>query len=221
MRCAPAAPPDAGGDASSDGDAMADWIRNAGRILVMGDSITVGYYGLVGGWRAGLTSALSTAGVAHATVGPYSDAYGNHRGVSGICAYQQTSSVQTDCETYKPSIIVSASGANDIGGGATAAQTIAELGEIIDWCRAGAPHAMIELQTVIVPQNNGIPSYYDRRDIFSELNGLLPALCVTYGVSLIDVGAPDTTDGLHPSSTGYASMATAISSALLARIPGA
>lgn len=206
---------------------MADWIRNAGRILVMGDSITVGYHGLVGGWRVGLTGALSTAGVAYTTVGPYSDAYGNHRGVSGISAYQQTSGVQTDCETYKPRIIVIGYGANDVGGSAaggqqrTAAQTITELGEVIDWCQAGAPHAMLFLQTVIVPQNNGIPSYYDRRDIFSELNGLLPALCVSQGVTLIDVGAPDTTDGLHPSSTGYSSMATAISDALLARIPGA
>jgi lysophospholipase L1-like esterase len=211
----------------AEGDAMAGWVRYAGRVLVMGDSITLGAQGFVGGWRPGLSSALSAASVGHVYVGPLSDAYGAHRAVSGTSAYQQTSAVQTDCETYDPRVVVIGYGANDVGGtddggqGRTAAQTIAELGEAIAWVQAGAPQALVLMQTVIVPQDDTIASYWARRAIFSELNALMPGLATSTGVRLIDVGAPETTDGLHPSAAGYAAMSSTIASAVLAVIPGA
>lgn len=206
---------------------MASWVRYAGRILVMGDSITVGHNGLVGGWRVGLSTALTTATVQHTYVGPYSDAYGAHRGVSGTAACLQTSAVQTDCETYDPRVIVISYGVNDIGGNAdggqqqTAAQTITAITNVINWCQAGAPQASILVATVVVPQTSAFASYYARRAIHEEYNALLPALCASKGVRLVDMGAPTTSDGVHPDADGYADMAATHSAAILAALPGA
>lgn len=215
-------------EGAREGDAMAYWIRNAGKIYPKGDSLTEGYHGLLGGWRPGLSAALTAAGVAHSYVGQLSDAYGAHHGVPGISAFQQGGSTQTDCETYDPRIIILGYGTNDVGGLAaggqarTAAQCVASLTNVINWCQAGAPQALIFMQTLIVPQNAGIPSYYDRREIFEEANSLFPALVLAEGIRLIDVGAPETSDGLHPTQTGYtATMAPAIASAVLAAVPGA
>ncbi len=206
---------------------MAPWVRYAGRVLVMGDSITVGYNGLVGGWRVGLSTALTAATVQHAYVGPYSDAYGAHRGVSGTAACLQTSGVQTDCETYDPRVIVISYGVNDIGGNAdggqqqTAAQTITAITNVINWCQAGAPQATILVASIIIPQTSAFASYYARRSIMEDYNTLLPATCAAEGVRFLDVGAPSTSDGVHPDASGYAAQAASIAGAVLAALPGA
>lgn len=207
---------------------MTSWVRNAGRIMCVGDSIVVGYYGLTGGWRAGLSAALDALGVHHTFVGPYSDAYGAHRGVSGTSAYGQTSALQTDCETYRPRVVLFAYGVNDIGGAAaggaerSAADTLVEIEECLDWIEAGAPYAEIGVQTVIVPQTNGIPSYYSRRAEVEALNALLPAAVAARSrARQVDVGAPPTTDGVHPSDgAGYPDMVDAYVAALDAMTPG-
>lgn len=211
----------------SEGADVAQWIRYAGRILAMGDSITIGHNGLVGGWRVGLSSALTAAGVGHTFVGPYSDAYGAHRGVSGTAACLQTSAVQTDCATYGPRLILLNYGVNDIGGSAdggqerTAAQTITAMGGVIDWCQAGAPGAIILVGSIVVPQSPAFASYWARRAIHEEYNSLLPALCDSKGVVFDDAGAPETTDGVHLSATGYGVRAASIAARLLQFVPGA
>jgi lysophospholipase L1-like esterase len=205
---------------------VATWVRYAGRILIADDSTGVGAQGFVGGWRPGLSAALTAAGVGHTYVGPYSDAYGAHRAVNAISAYQQTSAVQTDCETYDPRLVLIGYGHNDVGGlpdgaqGRTATQAIEALSDVIGWVRAGAPQALIFLRTVIVPQNPTIASHWARREIFEDLNGLLPALALSAGAHLIDVGAPTSTDGMHPDAPGYSAMASTIASAVLAALPG-
>lgn len=196
-------------------DAMM-WVGNAGKILCCGDSITVGYHSLLGGWRVGLSSALTASGITHAFAGPYSDAYGSHAGVSGSSASDQSSALQTMCETYDPNIVIVGWGVNDVGGvaaggrGHSAATALADIEACLEWVIAGAPQARVFQTTLIVPQNNGIPSYYSRVPHFEQVNVGLPALCKSLGVTLIDYGAPPTSDGLHPSQTGYASMATDI-----------
>lgn len=202
---------------------MVQWTRHAGRILVADNSIGVGYHGLTGGFRAVMTTQLNALGIQHTWVGPYSDAYGAHRSVSGISAYQQSSTLQTDCETYDPRVVITGYCENDIGGTAaggqerTPAQAIASLTSCINWIQAGAPQALILVRTIVVPQTNGIPSYYSRRGLFTEYNGLLHALCASEGVTLVDIGAPSTSDGLHPddTATGYTAIASALTSALL------
>lgn len=206
---------------------MPQWIRYAGRIMIADNSIGIGYHGLVGGFRPTLGSALTSAGVGYAYVGPYSDAYGAHRSVSGISAYQQSSALQTDCETYDPRVVILGYAENDLGGAGggqsrTPAQAIASMTSCIGWVRAGAPQAAIIVRTIVVPQNNGIPGYYARRDLFPEYNGLLPSLCASEGCQIADIGAPTTSDGQHPddASTGYPAIGAILAAAVLSVLPG-
>lgn len=201
---------------------MAQWVRYAGRVLVMGDSVTVGYNGLVGGWRVGLSTALTAATVQHTYVGPYSDAYGAHRGVSGDRAGAQGAGFQTDCETYDPRVIIIAYGVNDIGGEyLDATGTLAALSNCVSLAQAGAPQAIILVQSLIVPSTNDFPTYYANRAENEAVNAALPAWCNARGVRFVDIGNPATSDGVHPTAAGYATMVTAISAAVLAALPGA
>lgn len=207
---------------------MASWIRYAGRIMILDNSIGIGYDGLVGGFRPGLTTALTDAGIKSVYVGPNSDAYGAHRAVSGVSAYEQSSSVQSDCSTHRPRIAIIGYAENDIGGspgqGRTPAQAITAVSSIIDWVQAGAPQALILVRTIVVPQNDSeLPNYYSRRAYFEEYNSLLPATCTSQGVTCVNIGVPTTGDGLHPddTATGYPSIATKIATAIIAAIPGA
>lgn len=206
---------------------MPQWIRYAGRIMIADNSIGIGYHGLVGGFRPTLGSALTSAGVGYAYVGPYSDAYGAHRSVSGISAYQQSSQLQTDCATYAPRVTILGYCENDLGGAGggqsrTPAQAIESMRSCIRWSLAGAPWTIPIVRSVIVPQTNGIPGYYSRRELFAEYNTLLPALCAEEGARYVDIGAPTTSDGLHPDDTptGYPSMGAILAAAVLASLPG-
>jgi lysophospholipase L1-like esterase len=176
---------------------MAAWVRNAGRIMVAGDSITVGHNGLVGGWRVGLSSALVAAGVAYSYVGPYSDAYGAHRGVSGDRAGAQGAGFQTDCETYDPSLVILGYGVNDIGGEyLDATGTLNAISDVIVRTQAGAPQALILVQSLVVP-GPGFPTYYANRAENIEVNAALPAFCSARGCYFVDIGSPETSDGVH------------------------
>lgn len=201
---------------------MAPWVRYAGRILCTGDSITVGYNDLVGGWRPGLSAALTAAGIGHVYVGNYSDAYGAHRGVSGDRAGAQGAGLQTDCETYDPRVIVFGYGVNDIGGEyLDAAGTLDAIETAIGYAQAGAPQAIVFVQSLVVPDTNDFPTYYARRAMNDAVNASLPALCDSLGCRFVDIGDPERSDGVHPTAAGYATMTAAISAAVIAALPGA
>lgn len=192
------------------------WVRRAGRVWVVGDSIAEGWYDLVGGFRPGLGSALAAAGLSYEYVGTLSDAYGAHDGVAGATASSQTSALQTTAGTLRPRVAVVNIGVNDIGGGSTPAACMSSVASIVGWIRAGAPQASVFLTTMVVP-TGGV--YYARRDEIAAGNALLPATAAAAGAHVIDIAAPPTSDGLHPTAAGYAAMATAIASALVARLP--
>lgn len=198
-----------------------EWIRYAGRIMVADNSIGVGHNGLVGGFRAVISDELDALDIGHVWVGPYSDAYGSHRSISGVLGADQTSALQTDCETYDPRIVIVGYAENDLGTSYTAAQTITFVTNCVNWVQAGAPQAIVIVRTAIVPQNATIPAYYARRDLFSEYNTLLPAMCSAEGVYLADIGAPTTSDGLHldDTSTGYTSAGRTLAGVIVRRIP--
>jgi lysophospholipase L1-like esterase len=183
-------------------------------------------YGQVGGWRVYLVSMLFAAGVTAEFVGPYTNV-GAHRGVNGTSAFQQTSQLQTDCATYQPRIVPIALGVNDIGGladggqGRTAAQTLTELAECIAWVKAGTPQAIVLVQTVVVPQGPTYPTYWANRLEHVSLNESLPSLCAEHGATVVDVGAPETTDDIHMSDgvAGYQSVARAYFNTIMSMIP--
>jgi lysophospholipase L1-like esterase len=199
---------------------VAQWVRYAGRIMCAGDSITEGYNDLVGGWRPGLSTALAAAGVGYVYVGPYSDAYGAHRGVAGDRAGAQGAGFQADMETYDPRVVILAYGVNDIGGEyLDATGTLAALSNVVALTKAGAPQATILMQSLIVP-GPGFPTYYANRAQNVAVNAALPAWCNARGVRFVDIGSPATSDGVHPTAGGYASQAATIAAAVLAALPG-
>lgn len=199
----------------------ASWIRYAGRIMVVDNSIGVGEEGLVGGFRAVIADELDALDIGHVWVGPYSDAYGSHRAASGTLAADQTSALQTDCETYDPRIVIIGYAENDLGTSYTAAQTIASVTACIQWIKAGAPQAIVIVRTAIVPQTNDIPAYYARRALFSEYNTLVPAMCESEGATMVDLGVPTTSDGLHldDTATGYTAAGTTLAGTIVRLIP--
>lgn len=231
MGCGEPSKGDAGVAASDDATCtegeMPRWVAYAGRIMVADNSLGVGYHGLVGGFRAPMSTLLTARGIQHTWVGPYSDAYGAHRSVSGISAVQQSSALQTDCETYDPRIVILGYAENDLGGAGggqsrTPAQAIDSMTSCIRWARAGAPQAIVLVRTVVVPQTNGIPGYYARRALFAEYNTLVPAMCAAEGAIMVDIGAPTTSDGLHfdDTPTGYPAAAAELVAASVAALPG-
>ncbi len=227
MGCGVPSKGDAGAAASDDDAActegeMPRWVAHAGRIMVADNSIGVGYTGLVGGYRAQMASLLTARGVQHAWVGPQTDAYGSHRSISGVTADGQSAGLQIDCATYRPRIVVLGYAENDLGTAWTAAQTIESVRACVQAARAGAPQAIILVRTAIVPQNNGIPAYYARRDLFGEYNTLVHAMCADEGAIMVDIGAPTTTDGLHldDTATGYPAAAAELTAAAVAALPG-
>lgn len=204
------------------GDEMPRWVAYAGRIMIADNSIGVGYLGLVGGFRPGLSAALTARGVGHVYVGPHSDAYGSHRSVSGVTASGQAAGLEADCATYRPRIVVVGYPENDIGTAWTAAETIESVRLCVQAVQSGAPQALVIVRSAIVPQTADIPAYHARRDLFAEYNGLGAAMCAAEGARWVDIGAPTTSDGLHPddTSTGYPSIATTLAAEVVASLPG-
>lgn len=206
---------------------MVEYVRSAGRILVDGDSVALGYNAQLGGFRPGLQSGLTAAGVSWTTCGPLSDAWGNHNAVIATALSQKTSGFQTIVANARPHIIVINQGVNDMGGvaaggqGRTAAQTHTALTAALDCAQTAAPEAFCFVNKVIVPDKNDIPAYYDARFTIADYNAGLPSLLAARSrCYLIDIGAPETSDGVHPTQTGYATMASQVLAALLAVLPG-
>lgn len=201
---------------------MALWVRNAGNVEWTGDSTVVGFNSLLGGWREPVQAALTAANIRFTTVGPNTDAYGNHWGVSGENAYTLAPLVRANAALRRPRFMYFGIGINDIGGhGRSAAQTRTALQDCVTEAQAGYSGVTCLVQTLIVPQNDSFPTYWAARDVVAECNALLPAMCASVGAYLVDVGAPPCPDGVHPSQTGYIdTMAPIIAAAMLAAIPG-
>lgn len=215
------------GRVRSEGADVAPWVRYAGRIMISHDSLGIGYTDLVGGFRPELSAALTAAGVQHSYAGPYSDAYGAHRSVSGTAAVLQTSALQTDCETYDPRVVLLGYGVNDLGGNPdgqqqTVAQFLTGLSNCIAWAQAGAPQAIVIVQSVPIP-GPAFPTYYARRALNEEANSLLPSFCEARRCRFVSINDSDafTSDGVHRTAAGYTLMAAALSGAILGALPGA
>lgn len=207
---------------------IAWWARNAGRVLCAGDSITLGYGSASGGWRGGLGRLLTDARVRSDFVGPYADAWGRHRGVSGDRADAQGVAFLADVRDAAPNLTILAYGTNDLGSGASALEFLRAISDVIDLVREGAPESRI---LVVAPLRAGygtgaIP-YYGRtpqRDL--ALEGL-PTICAARGAAFLDLeagGVPIvTSDGIHPidGPLGYDAIAVRVLAGVLALTPGA
>lgn len=201
------------------------WKRNAGKIMCCGDSITVGYNGLTGGWRKKVFADLATAGVSFTAVGPYTtDSTGMtataHRGLSGDKASAAKTGLGAEVATANPDLIIYGFGMNDLGSGTSnSAQYLDDLDACIDAAQANVTFAIHIVQTLIRP--TAPHSYFSNVAQFDTAQAALPARVATQGGSMANVGTPALSDGVHPSNgaSGYDAMATAIYNAILVAIP--
>lgn len=202
-----------------------NWKRNAGKIMCAGDSITVGFMAENGGWRKKLFTDLVAAGIICQAVGNFTNGSTgmvdntNHRGNSGDQAKISKSTIGADVTSYKPNVIIYGWGVNDIGTALSSAATyLDDLDACIDACQA-VGFATHIVQTMVQPTSGH--TYYAQIAVFITAAADLPARVAAQGASLCDIGAPETSDGLHPSdgATGYDAMATAIYNSVLAVIP--
>ena len=191
-------------------------MASVGSIMACGDSITVGELGLTGGWRSGVASRLTAAGIAYSYVGPITDAYGSHRGESGTTAIAQVGAViEANATTYQPDVAILAYGMNDIGMGNGPTAFLAALDDIVGWLRVGAPQVRILVLSVIRPGPN-LYGYETYLADYDTVNAALPAWCDARLCTFVDIGAPTTSDGVHPvdGASGYDVMADIIADAL-------
>ncbi len=203
---------------------MPNWIRHAGKILCAGDSITVGFMSLTGGWRKKLFADLASMGVRFTAVGPYTtDSPGMsataHRGLSGDRAQNAKDNVGSTVATYDPNVIIWGFGMNDLGNGRTPTQYLDDLDACIDAAQVNG-FAVHLVQTLILP-NAANPGYFANIANYNTAQAALPGRVSAQGAELVNVGAPALSDGVHPSdgAAGYDAMANSILAGLLAAIP--
>lgn len=193
--------------------------KHSGKILSLGDSITVGHNALTGGWRKNFNTLMNAESREYSCVGLFSDPVGmaknNHFGISGDTSTAQTLAVvQSRITTYQPNIVILGYGMNDLGQGVTPATFIASIKDIIDWINA-VKFCKIYVQKVIVA-GGGHP-YAAFASNFNAANILIDDLPNLYtNVSVIDINNIATSDGIHPIDgvTGYDLMGTQIHDAL-------
>lgn len=186
---------------------------DAGRIMLMGDSLTKGNHTpSKDGWRRSFHIGLITAGVRHSLVGGIEgDGNGGgtlvypdnrHEGYGSNSISDLTARVHTRFGINPADIVVGHLGTVDAAAGATAANMLVDLGLWIDAVHAeGAPRIVLQQ---ILPQ--GPPSGGDNQ-IVIDYNAGMPALVATKraagvkivlvdqytGVTIGDVS----TDGVH------------------------
>lgn len=176
--------------------------QSLGRVVACGDSITIGYNNLTGGWRLDTESILNMLGIACTWVGPYTIGGGNHRGVSGEKASGVTDLVSV-LTTYQADCAILAWGTNDIGNGDGPSATLTAIqARIVDALTAGVRPNRIFVQSV-VRATSGPYSAFGAD--YVTVNAALPSICTTFGVNFVDIDTPTTTDGVHPADgvTGY------------------
>ncbi len=181
---------------------------DAGRIMCMGDSITMGNNTPShDGWRRAFHIGLITAGVRHTMTGgilaegTMTTPDGLHEGWGSHSIADLTARVHDRLTLNPPDIVMLHIGTVDAVLGATAVNMLSDLGDILDAIHAeGAPRIVLQQ---IIPQ--GAPYGNDARVV--EYNAGMPALVATKRAAGIKVVLVDqytgvvigdhSTDGIH------------------------
>lgn len=189
--------------------------RSLGKVLLVGDSITVGYSGLQGGWRVPLARACDAMGISAEFVGPYTNNGYAHRGVSGEKA-SEVSDLTSLIATYQPDTIVLAHGVNDLGAGDGVAALETAMSDLIDEAQAAAPSADIWMLSAVPPTSGAFFTYVADFTTWNTTNG--PALATAQGITWVSIGSPAQSDGVHPTDTtsGYVTCARLLAAQAIA-----
>lgn len=192
-----------------------------GKIIYIGDSITVGNNSLTGGWRKPLNNSLELDSVVFSCVGNYTTnspgmTKPNHVGLSGDRAtYHNSVDIGSIMTTYSPQSFILGFGMNDIGNGVAPTTFINAYKVIIDAINANK-YCRIYVQKIIVPsQSHPYTNYLAN---YATANNLIADL-VNYSsnIRIIEIDNISLSDGVHPNDgvSGYDRMAEQIKDRIL------
>jgi len=214
-------------------DLTAETTAAAARLLLMGDSITMGIEAGrpeadVDGYREDLFRLIIDAGLWVNFVGDYQDGPSSlvdqdHQGLSGIRATEVAAAAGDIAVRMRPDIALILLGTNDALRDGNAASVVpAALAGIIADIHANAPGVDILLAALppldpVVYRQFAPGLRADANVLVDQINAQLEgvvAQAVVNGVNVRFVPMPslsnaDLGDGIHPNSTGYAEMAQA------------
>ena len=198
----------------------------ATRVMFVGDSIT----GSPGCWRAPLWVALSNAGYPVDAVGintvnecgDLADAAGDpwdpdNTGIGGVTATRMWIKLARDkvLEEHQPQVIVQLLGTNDLLGGSSAEEILAEYHQLLELYRNYDPGIRVVVGTP-PPLDSGVCGCDAAQ---AELASALPGWAAGAStpespVMVADLStgfdpATDTDDGIHPNESGNAKLAAA------------
>jgi acyl-CoA thioesterase I len=179
------------------------------KIMALGDSITDGFV-QSRCYRYYLDSMLNAHGIAHDFVGslsgPGSGWDSNHEGHAGWSAGNILAQINGWARSFKPGIVLMHLGTNDILLHESTAQTISDLGAIIDTLRAANPTVTVLIAQIIPDDNSS-----DRVSI-DALNQQIPVLAALKStdqsrIIVVDQNtgfnyATDLIDAYHPNESG-------------------
>jgi len=193
---------------------------NPVRILLLGDSLTLGYgsasegAGSEGGYRIRLAELLAEAGIDFDFVGSQShgpDTLGDrdHEGHNGFAISQIAELTDEAIDAFEPDVILLMAGTNDqiefVPPSQPPEGAAADLARLVEQIQARRPGVQLVVAQVIPLTHNdeGVTAY----------NALLPAIVSEAGanVRLVDMYAIGTellsSDGIHPTAEGYGRIA--------------
>jgi len=144
--------------------------------MAVGDSLTIGYNDLTGGFRKPLCALLTADGIAFDMVGPNSDGSGfdaAHAAWAGQSIADISADVETAIGTYDPHVILLGVGAVDIIEAQTPAQVAASIAGMLDMIYATDPGITVILAKLF-PMDT-----VDAEDVIA-LNALLDDIAAGY-----------------------------------------
>ncbi|HEU4328989.1 MAG TPA: GDSL-type esterase/lipase family protein, partial [Roseiflexaceae bacterium] len=204
----------------------------ATRIMPLGDSIT----GAPGCWRALLWNRLQSSGYTNidfvGTLGPQSCGVshdGNHEGHAGFQAVNIANQNQLPgwLAATRPDIVLMHLGTNDIWGARSTSAILTAFSKLVDQMRASNPNMKIIVAKILPMRPANCTACYQR---VVDLNAAIPAWAsgkstAQSPIVVVDQWAgfntaTDTTDGVHPNSTGERKMSDTWFPALAAFLGG-
>ncbi len=187
---------------------------NAVSVMPLGDSITVGYNDLAGGYRRELFQKLSADGLAVDFVGSQNQGPADlrdkdHEGHSGWRIDQIAAQMNGWANTYQPQYVLLMIGTNDIGQNNDLPGAPGRLSALLDQITNKLPGSQVLVATLTLRTDG-------KDDQVVQFNNALRAtvqakLSAGRKVKLVEMHSAlngnDLPDGLHPSASGYTKMA--------------
>ncbi|WP_306204338.1 SGNH/GDSL hydrolase family protein [Actinoplanes sp. RD1] len=192
--------------------------------MPLGDSITMGAGSRRGdGYRAGLYRVLTRSGLRVDFVGSQHDGGGpdpDHEGHSGWTMSRLGEHLDGWLSRSRPDVILLHAGTNDLRTSTAAARAPQRLARLLLTISRGRPNAEVYVAKIVGNADRGDGRI--RQERADAYNALVPGVVAAAGthfhvVDLSAVRDRDMADKLHPNDAGYARMAAAWGTALLAQ----